>query len=317
MDCHACDAGISPIPGASGLNCTNCYWKNGEVAIFENDPVYHNRTRKLVWACCGLLPIAYVAGLIYTLRTHAHIYESTGHESDDMVRQRMLEQQQQRELEEEEAAAAASNNAGGGTDNAEGEGGAGGGGEFDNTSSEVPWMDDDGDGGGHGHGHDLGHGPIWSKVKSITILLISTVLLALVAELVVKNVEVLVRDSAISETAIGLVLVSLLPDAAEIVNGIKFALEDNIALSIEIGSSIAVQVCLLQVPILVFVSEISLVQDEDPMKHFTLIFPDLQVFAVFFSAILMNYVFQDGKSDYFQGVVLLIIYIIMLAVLIV
>ena len=91
---------------------------------------------------------------------------------------------------------------------------------------------------------------------------------------------------------------ALLPDVAEIVNGIKFALEDNIALSIEIGSSIAVQVCLLQVPILVFVSELSLVQQEsDPMKHFTLIFPDLQVFAVFFSAILMNYVFQDGESN--------------------
>jgi Ca2+/H+ antiporter len=29
----------------------------------------------------------------------------------------------------------------------------------------------------------------------------------------------------------------------------------------------------------------------------------------------MNYVFMDGKSDYFQGVVLLVIYIIMIAVL--
>ena len=53
----------------------------------------------------------------------------------------------------------------------------------------------------------LHQGPIWSKVKSITILLISTVLLALVAELVVQNVEILVRNSNISETAIGLVLV--------------------------------------------------------------------------------------------------------------
>ena len=39
------------------------------------------------------------------------------------------------------------------------------------------------------------------------------------------------------------------------------------------------------------------------------------VFAVFFSAILMNYVFMDGKSDYFQGVVLLVIYCIMVSVL--
>ena len=50
-------------------------------------------------------------------------------------------------------------------------------------------------------------------------------------------------------------------------------------------------------------------------EHFTLVFPDMYVFAVFFSAILMNYIFQDGKSDYFQGVTLMAIYIIMCALL--
>jgi Ca2+:H+ antiporter len=239
---------------SSNMGCQSCYWENGAIAILENDPVYQERTRPLVWFCAVLLPIAYIVGLIFTLRTHAHIYDKH---------------------QEEQAA--------------------------DADAEEA-------------HGHSQ-HGPIWSKLKSISILLVSTVLLALVAELVVNNVEPLIEAWGVSEAAVGLVLVALLPDVAEIVNGVQFALQNNIALSIEIGSSIAVQVCLLQVPLLVCISELFLAQDNDATRHFTLIFPDMYVFVVFFSAICMNYIFQDGKSDYFQGSVLLVIYGIMVAIL--
>ena len=52
-------------------------------------------------------------------------------------------------------------------------------------------------------------------------------------------VKSFVKDSAfigLRFRLAGLILVALLPDVAEIVNGIKFALEDNIALSIEVSS---------------------------------------------------------------------------------
>ena len=265
MDCQQCDELMLPMPGASSLNCTNCYWKNGEVAILEKDPVYLTRTRYLVWAsgnshtgpplqgahrsasnvckpkapispnsiggttpccnarwkqrskrrvllvcvaprygklvsrgvpvqsmltprlwsqpppnvaavavvqqaCCGLLPIAYIAGLLYTLRTHTHIYESTGHETDDIVRRDILERRMMAEeelIEEEEADGAgagagagdaASGSSGGadaGSSGGASDAGAGGGGNADGAG--LPWMDADGDGD---HGHDLGHGEL-------------------------------------------------------------------------------------------------------------------------------------------------------------
>jgi Ca2+/H+ antiporter len=52
---------------------------------------------------------------------------------------------------------------------------------------------------------------------------------------VVQNVEILVHGSRITEEAIGLVLVALLPSMAEIITCIQFALQDNIALSIEVS----------------------------------------------------------------------------------
>eukprot|EP00039_Didymoeca_costata_P025075 m.12250 g.12250 ORF g.12250 m.12250 type:complete len:737 (-) comp4622_c0_seq2:734-2944(-) len=244
MLCTGCNETGSMLN--SSFRCVSCVQPVRDIHELEDDPIYLSRTRPLIWTCSILLPLAYIAGLIFTLRTHAHIYEVN-------------------EEEEEEKT-----------------------------------------------GHSQ-HGPIWSRFKAVSVLLVSTVLLALIAELVVSNVEPIIESLNISEDAIGLVLVALLPDAAEIINGVGFALQNNIALSIEIGSSIAVQVCMIQVPILVAMSEL-LLNKRDASKHFSLVFPDMYVFAVFFSAILMNYIFQDGKSDYFQGITLMVIYLIMVAV---
>eukprot|EP00038_Savillea_parva_P018421 m.23605 g.23605 ORF g.23605 m.23605 type:complete len:783 (+) comp4088_c0_seq2:273-2621(+) len=235
------------IDGTNG-NLTNCYWRNLDDFEMEQDHIYNNKTRKLVWFCCALLPLAYIIGLLYTLRTHVHhIFRPP---ADD----------------EEEA------------------------------------------------GHHTQLGPMWSKLKSISILLVSTILLAVVAEQVVDNIEPIVEKVGVSEEAMGLIIVALLPDVAEIMNGIHFARQNNIALSIEVGTSLAVQVCLLQMPILVLLSE-AFLSKEDAVDHFTLVFPSMYTFTVFFSVILMNYIFQDGKSDYFQGAILIIIYAIMCGII--
>ena len=201
MSCIGCygmneteEVRVGNLGQGMALNCSRCYYDQvHEFQRIEDDPTYEDHTRSLVWFCTIVLPITYVVGLIFTLRTHAHIYD----------------------LEDEE--------------------------------------DDMG-----GHADHTGAGPIWSQFKSVTILCVSTVLLAFCAELVVHNVEPFIKKYGIKEEAIGLIMLSLLPDTAEIANGIKFSLGNNIALSIEIGSSKAVQVCLIQIPALVFVSEVFL-----------------------------------------------------------
>ncbi|KAG7253322.1 hypothetical protein CRUP_001175, partial [Coryphaenoides rupestris] len=92
----------------------------------------------------------------------------------------------------------------------------------------------------------------------------------------------------------------------EIVNGIQFALQNNISLSLEVGSCIAVQVCMLQIPLLVLFNAICDV-------GFVLIFSDLHLWASIFSVIVVNYILMDGKSDYFQGTALVVVYLILLA----
>ncbi|KAJ2558063.1 hypothetical protein EV175_000974 [Coemansia sp. RSA 1933] len=102
-----------------------------------------------------------------------------------------------------------------------------------------------------GGGHDA---PNWSKTKSAFILCSCTVLFSLIAEVLVDTVDVVIQGLGIKEKYIGLTLFALVPNVTEFLNAIAFAVQNNIALSIEISNAYTVQVMLLQIPILVFFS---------------------------------------------------------------
>nr|XP_006812228.1 PREDICTED: low affinity vacuolar monovalent cation/H(+) antiporter-like [Saccoglossus kowalevskii] len=203
----------------------------------QSNELFTEHIQPLIYTCTALLPLAYIVGLIFTLKTHTHIHKI--------------------EVKKD----------------------------------------------GHGHGHGIAH---WSRTKSFFILLISTVLMSLCAELVTENIQPLLEKSGVSLYFIGVTLLALVPDIPEIVNGIQFALQNNMTLSIEVGCSIAVQVCLLQMPVLVIVNAIYYID-------FILIFNDLHLWSVVLSVVLVNYTFMDGKCDYFQGSTLVIVYLMLVA----
>ncbi|KAF8982163.1 hypothetical protein BGZ46_001699 [Entomortierella lignicola] len=107
--------------------------------------------------------------------------------------------------------------------------------------------EDDEEDEAHG-GHDS---PNWSKAKSASVLLGCTVLYSIIAEILVNSVDAV---SSIDEKLLGLTLFALVPNVTEFMNAISFAMYGNIALSMEIGSAYALQVCLIQIPAMVAVS---------------------------------------------------------------
>ena len=77
----------------------------------------------------------------------------------------------------------------------------------------------------------------------------------------------------------------------------------NIALSMEIGSAYALQVCLLQIPTLVLFSAIygpSLPMDQLSSHTFSMIFPQWDLVTVILCVFLLSYVYTEGKSNYFK-----------------
>ncbi|KAG0351260.1 hypothetical protein BG005_009265 [Podila minutissima] len=159
----------------------------------------------------------------------------------------------------------------------------------------------------HG-GHDS---PNWSKGKSATVLLGCTVLYSIIAEILVGTVDAV---SSIDEKLLGLTLFALVPNVTEFMNAISFAMYGNIALSMEIGSAYALQVCLIQIPAMVAISAwLNYGVDLSWKFAFNLVFPRWDVFSMLFSVFLLTYTYIEGKSNYFKGSILILSYFVLMA----
>jgi Ca2+:H+ antiporter len=162
-------------------------------------------------------------------------------------------------------------------------------------------------------GHDA---PNWSRQKSAAILLTATLAYAIIAEILVNTVDAVLVGSTIDEKFLGITLFALVPNTTEFLNAISFAMNGNIALSMEIGSAYALQVCLLQIPALVFYSAIhamSIPPEEVAHQTFTLIFPQWDMVTVILCVFLLSYMYGEGKSNYFKGSILILSYLVVIA----
>ncbi|KAH7320832.1 Sodium/calcium exchanger protein-domain-containing protein [Stachybotrys elegans] len=180
-------------------------------------------------------------------------------------------------------------------------------------ATTVPEGDDDAEATtthAGGHGHDA---PNWGRTKSAVILLGATVLYAIIAEILVDTVDVVLESFSIDQKFLGLTLFALVPNTTEFLNAISFAMNGNIALSMEIGSAYALQVCLLQIPCLVLFSAVypNIPAGGDPAMYiFSLLFPQWDMVMVIMCVFLLSYMYGEGKSNYFKGSILLLTYLV-------
>jgi len=169
---------------------------------------------------------------------------------------------------------------------------------------------DDEDPSEHG-GHEA---PAWSRAVSASVLLACTALYAVIAELLVDVVDVVLNGSGIDEKFLGLTLFALVPNTTEFMNAMSFAMNGNIALSMEIGSAYALQVCLLQIPAMVaFSAWYDPTQMGKGADTFTLIFPRWDVICIILSIFLLTYTYIEAKANYHRGSILVLSYLVLTA----
>ena len=90
---------------------------------------------------------------------------------------------------------------------------------------------------------------------------------------------------------------------AEHSSAILLARKGKMELSIGIAAGSGTQIALFVVPILVFAG-IAMGQP------FTLVFTLLELATIFLAAIILNLIVHDGRSNWFEGVMLTAVYII-------
>ena len=78
----------------------------------------------------------------------------------------------------------------------------------------------------------------------------------------------------------------------------------------EIGSAYALQVVLIQIPSLVVYSVLKNFVNVEQI--FSLVFPRWDIIATLISIYLFTYIYAEGKSNYFKGVILILIYLVVM-----
>ena len=125
-------------------------------------------------------------------------------------------------------------------------------------------------------------------------LVIVTVGVAICAEFLVDSIDAIVEKAHISRTFIGLILLPIVGNAAEHVTAVVVSYKSkmNLALGVAVGSSL--QIALFVTPFLVVLGWIM-------GRDMTLRFEGFETIIFFLSVLVVNYLIQDGKSNYLEG----------------
>ncbi|MDO5038899.1 calcium/proton exchanger [Clostridium sp.] len=145
----------------------------------------------------------------------------------------------------------------------------------------------------------------WSMKKSILILAVSTVLIAIESELLVSGVEPITKTLGLSEFFVGIILIPIIGNAAEHSTAVVMALKNKMDVSVEIALGSSLQIILFVAPVLIFLSLIF-----TPMS---IVFNPFELVALIVSVLIANKVALDGESNWLEGVQLLAVYIIIAA----
>jgi Ca2+:H+ antiporter len=147
------------------------------------------------------------------------------------------------------------------------------------------------------------HGTHWSKKKSFLLLAASMVGVIVVSEILVASVETTGEELGFGQLFVGAIIVGIVGNAAEHSSAILLARKGKMELSIGIAAGSGTQIALFVVPILVFAG-IAMGQP------FTLVFTLLELATIFLAVIILNLIAHDGRSNWFEGVMLTAVYII-------
>ncbi|KAF8348827.1 Calcium/proton exchanger [Amanita rubescens] len=146
--------------------------------------------------------------------------------------------------------------------------------------------------------------PEMSFLATLFLLAVVTVLVAVTAEWLVDSINGLTASGKIQQEFVGLILLPIVGNAAEHVTAVTVSVKDklNLSLGVAVGSSI--QISLFVIPFIVVLGWIL-------GKPMSLLFDPYESVALFLSVLTVNYVVQDGKSNWLEGMILMCLYLIL------
>ena len=144
----------------------------------------------------------------------------------------------------------------------------------------------------------------WSLGRALLVLVAATLAIAWEAEIVSSALEATGEALGLSATFLGVVALALVGTSADLFAAVGFARADRMGLVLSICVGSAIQMALVVAPALVLLSWAI----GHPM---TLVFAPLDLFAIAASALIVNSVAGDGETTWFEGLLLVGVYVLL------
>jgi Ca2+:H+ antiporter len=148
--------------------------------------------------------------------------------------------------------------------------------------------------------------PEWRPGPATAVLVAATAGVAVMGELLVRSVEDAAGALGMSSVFVGVVVVAIIGNAAEHSTAVVVAMKNKMDLSFSIAVGSGIQIALFVAPLLVFAS-MAMGYDRPLDLHFT----PMEIVAVIISIVVLAQVAQDGETHWFEGVMLLAVYIVL------
>src|SRR5216110_2083850 len=146
--------------------------------------------------------------------------------------------------------------------------------------------------------------PRWTKRFALVVLVVSTTLVAVESELLVGSLASARAALGLKDLFIGVIIVAIVGNAAEHGSAVLMAWRNKMDLSVAIATTSTTQVALFVAPVLVFASLLT-------GRLMTLNFEIFELAALALSAAVFAAVVSDGRSNWYEGALLILVYAVM------
>ncbi|KAI9888276.1 MAG: hypothetical protein M1814_000779 [Vezdaea aestivalis] len=146
--------------------------------------------------------------------------------------------------------------------------------------------------------------PQLSVIAALLTLVGSTVLVAFCSDYLVGSISELTKTTGVSTNFIALIVVPIVGNAAEHATAVTVAIKDKMDLAIGVAVGSSLQIALLLFPVIIVIGWIG-------GKHdMNLDLDGFQVIVLVVAIWLVNYIIQDGKSHWLEGILLMSLYVV-------
>jgi Ca2+:H+ antiporter len=162
------------------------------------------------------------------------------------------------------------------------------------------------------HGIGAAH-PGWSVKRAVTMLLIASAGIAVIAELLVGSAEKMAHAFGWSPVFVGVILLAIIGNAAEHSTAILLALRDDMDTAMTITYQSSLQIALFATPFLVLLSYFFWATGWFPAvkEPMNMVFSPMEVVAVLITVGIVIVLGMNGETNWFEGALLLALYVIL------